>query len=103
MRRLVALLAPLPLLVTACGPSETPASDSAAVAAVAAVYPLGWMAEQVAPEADVSLLSAGGLEAHDLEITPDQRQAIETSDVVLFVGDIGYQPQVEDAVAAAGG
>jgi zinc transport system substrate-binding protein len=103
MRRLIALLAPLPLLAAACGESETAAPGTKEVSAVAAVYPLAWVAEQVAPDADVSLLSSGGLEAHDLEITPDQRQAIETSDVALFVGNIGYQPQVEDAIADAGG
>ncbi|MDQ3353465.1 MAG: metal ABC transporter substrate-binding protein [Actinomycetota bacterium] len=103
MRRLIALLAPLPLLAATCGESETAAPGTGEVSAVAAVYPLAWVAEQVAPDADVSLLSSGGLEAHDLEITPDQRQAIETSDVALFVGNIGYQPQVEDAIADAGG
>ncbi len=101
MHRLVALLAPMPLLIAACGESGTAASED--VSAVAAVYPLAWIAEQVAPDAEVALLSAGGLEAHDLEITPDQRKRIETSEVVLFVGDIGYQPQVEDAVVVADG
>lgn len=70
---------------------------------VAAVYPLAWLAEQVAPGADVTLLNAGGSEAHDLAITPAQRAAIETADVVLFMGGIGYQPQVEAAVAASQG
>lgn len=100
MRRLVAFLVPPILLATACGGSDTPAEG---VSAVAAVYPLAWLAEEVAPEADVTLLNAGGLEAHDLELTPDQRRAIETSEVVLFVGDIDYQPQVEDVIASAEG
>lgn len=104
MRRLVVLLAPLSLLIASCGDDGTAeATAGSGVSAVAAVYPLAWMAEQVAPDAEVTLLSAGGLEAHDLEITPAQRQAIETSDVVLFVGEIGYQPQVESAVASAQG
>ncbi len=101
MRRPVAFLALPSLVVMACGQSETTAPGD--VSAVAAVYPLAWMAERVAPAADVTLLNAGGLEAHDLEVTPEQRRAIETSDVVLFVGDIDYQPQVEEAVGAAGG
>lgn len=101
MRRLVAFLVPPILLATACGGSDTPAEGG--VSAVAAVYPLAWLAEEVAPEADVTLLNAGGLEAHDLELTPDQRRAIETSEVVLFVGDIDYQPQVEDVIASAEG
>ena len=104
VRRPGAVLGPLCLLVAvACagdGGSPTPAGSSADVSAVAAVYPLAWMAEQVAPEADMTLLGAGGLEAHDLELTSGQRAAMEEADVVLFVGDIGYQPQVEQAVAA---
>lgn len=101
MRRLVALLAPVCALAAACGQGDEPAA--AELSAVASVYPLAWVAEQVAPRVEVSVLNAGGLEAHDLEVTPNQRQAIETSDVVLFVGDIAYQPQVEEAVADARG
>lgn len=70
---------------------------------VAAVYPLAWVAQRVAPDANVSLFTAGGLEAHDLDLTPEQRAAIEEGDVVLFVGDIGFQPQVEEAVKSASG
>ena len=105
----VALLASLPALLAACGDVATsgsgPAGASGAdgVSAVAAVYPLAWLAERVAPHAEISLLNAGGAEAHDLEITPSQREAVETADVVLFVGDIGYQPQVEQAVQSAEG
>lgn len=106
MRRLALLVAPLSLAAASCGRGGTDAGDTDAgggVSAVAAVYPLAWMAEQVAPEAEVTLLSAGGLEAHDLELTPGQRQALQGSDVVLYVGDIGYQPQVEEAVPSAEG
>ena len=109
MRRLFALALFLLLVVAACGDGGTNAGgDGGAaagdeVSAVAAVYPLSWVAEQVAPDAQVSLLAAGGLEAHDLEITPGQREAIQSADVVLFVGDIGYQPQVESAVGSAEG
>ncbi len=100
MRRLPAVALPLLLVGSACGDAD---GASTGISAVAAVYPLAWVAEQVAPDVEVSLLAAGGLEAHDLEITPGQRQAIQTSDVVLYVGEIGYQPQVESAVADAEG
>jgi zinc transport system substrate-binding protein len=79
------------------------ASGSDGVSVVAAVYPLAWVAERVAPQADVSLLTAGGLEAHDLDLTPRQRTAVERSDVILFLGDVGFQPQVEKAVTASSG
>lgn len=103
MRRLPAAVLCVSLLTTGCGNGDSSRSGGDGISAVASVYPLAWMAEQVAPEADVTLLSAGGLEAHDLELTPDQRERIQTSDVVLFVGDIGYQPQVEEAVTSAEG
>lgn len=102
MTRLIVVLALVASLMTGCGGGEELADDGA-VAAVAAVYPLAWLAERVAPEAAVSLLTAGGAEAHDLDLTPRQRSALERSDIVLYVGDIGYQPQVEEAVRSASG
>lgn len=110
MRRLVVLATTLALVVAACGDDRDVRSSSGAgaeggsrVSAVAAVYPLAWLAAQVAPDADVTLLSVGGGQAHDLELSPGQRGAVETAGVVLFVGDIDYQPQVEQAVEAARG
>lgn len=100
MRRLPAIPLALGLVASACGDGDGATTE---ISAVAAVYPLAWVAEQVAPDVEMSLLPAGGLEAHDLEITPGQRQAIQTSDVVLYVGEIGYQPQVESAVGSAEG
>lgn len=100
MRRLPAVSFALFLVGSACGDAD---GSPTGVTAVAGVYPLAWVAEQVAPDIEVALLAAGGLQAHDLEITPGQRQAIQSSDVVLYVGEIGYQPHVESAVAAAEG
>jgi zinc transport system substrate-binding protein len=101
------------LLATACGGEATPGSAGSPGAVdatgggdlqtVAAVYPLAWVAGQIAPDAEVNLLNEGGQEAHDLDISPPQRAAIETADVVLYMGDIDYQPQVEDSIPAAPG
>ena len=102
MPRLLLVLALVSSAAAGCGGGEESADDGS-VSAVAAVYPLAWLAERVAPDAEVTLLTAGGAEAHDLDLTPGQRSGIETSDVVLYVGDIGYQPQVEEAVGAASG
>ena len=71
---------------------------------VASVYPLAFAAEQVAPPGwRVVDLTPPGTEAHDLELSLEDRATIEEADVVLYLGDIGFQPQVEAAVADASG
>ena len=106
----VALLS-LSLLLAGCGgAADAPERSSATqdrpagadLTVVAAVYPFAWVAERVAPGAEVDLLQ-GAQEAHDLDLSPPQRVAIETADVILYTGDIDYQPQVEQAVASASG
>lgn len=111
MRSLAPSLAALALLTAACGADsgagDRPAGggDAAAgdVTATAAVYPLAWLAAEIAPDAQVEFLGAGSQEAHGLELTPGQRASVESSDVLLYLGDIGYQPQIEDAAGAAAG
>ena len=67
------------------------------VEVVASFYPLAWAAEQVGGRrVSVTNLTPAGVEPHDLELTPDQRDAIEDADVVLVLGN-GFQPAVEDA------
>jgi zinc transport system substrate-binding protein len=66
---------------------------------VAAFYPLAWAAEQVGGgRVRVANLTPAGAEPHDLELTPDQRDAIEDAALVVVLGD-GFQPAVEDAAA----
>ena len=94
------------LLLTGCGrQAAVTAQDGggAPLTAAAAVFPLAWLAGEVAPDARVELLSEGSLEAHDIELSPGQRAAVQTADVVLYLGDIDYQPQVEAAAQAAEG
>jgi len=105
---LLALLAPAcgggdATATSAADPTDVEEASAADLQAVAAVYPLAWVAAQVAPEAEVNLLNQGSQEAHDLDISPPQRAAIETADVVLYTGGIDYQPQVEEAIPAAQG
>jgi len=115
VRRWLPPLVLLSLLGAACGSGDATANSAARapagvedtgggdLQAVVAVYPLAWVAAQVAPASQVNLLNQGSQEAHDLDISPPQRAAIETADVVLYTGDIDYQPQVEEAIPATQG
>lgn len=65
---------------------------------VASIYPLAFVAERVAaPYWEVIDLTPTGVEAHDLDLTLEQRSAIQDADVLLYLGDIDFQPQVEAA------
>jgi zinc transport system substrate-binding protein len=84
-------------------PTAGPPPLGTGLEVVAAVYPLAWIAREVAPQAEVELLNEGGQDAHDLDLTPLQRAAVESADVMLYVGDLDYQPQVEEAAGSAEG
>jgi zinc transport system substrate-binding protein len=88
----------------AAGGDDPPAGEAGeGVSAVATVFPLAWMAEGVAPGADVAFLAARGQDPHDLELSPADRVDLEDADVLLYMGDLGFQPQVESAVDDAAG
>jgi zinc transport system substrate-binding protein len=128
----IALLLALLLLVAACGEDQTAPDDTAAdtapqepadegdegdaeaadaqeaepgagLTAVTSVFPLADMAQEIAPAADVTLLTAGGQDPHDIELSPADRALIESADVVLYMGQIDFQPQLEAAVGDASG
>ena len=82
---------------------EDAAEAGAGLTAVSPVYPLQWVAQQVAPAAEVSLLTDQGEDPHDIELSPRDRELIEVADAVLYMGDLDYQSQVETAVEAASG
>ncbi len=64
---------------------------------VAAFYPVAYAAERVGgTRVDVTNLTPAGAEPHDLELTPEQIDAILDADVVLDLGQ-GFQPAVEKA------
>lgn len=72
--------------------------------AVASFYPLAFAAERVAgPDWKVIDLTPPGAEAHDVELSLEDRSAIQDADVLLYLGDIGFQPQVEEAASEAEG
>ena len=97
-------VATLLVLATACSShSRSKEHRAGRLAVVAAFYPVQEAAQVVGGAlVDVTNLTAPGVEPHDLELTPDQVEAIATADVVLYLGD-GFQPAVQDAVADAPG
>jgi zinc transport system substrate-binding protein len=88
------------LLAGACSPSEAGGDRTA----VASFYPLAFAAERVAgPAWEVVDLTPPGAEAHDVELSIESRAAIEGAEVVVYLGDLGFQPQVEAAIEEATG
>jgi zinc transport system substrate-binding protein len=64
---------------------------------VAAFYPLAYAAQEIGGrDADVANLTPPGAEPHDLEVSPQDIEEIDSADVVLLLGH-GFQPQLEDA------
>src|SRR5262249_14678064 len=82
-------------------------SSSAAngkVSVVGSFYPLAWAAERVGGDrVEVTDLTPPGVEAHDTSLSARQILTIDEADLVLILGNIGFQPQVEDAAKQAPG
>jgi len=71
---------------------------------VASMYPLAWASERIGRDrVAVEDLTPPGVEAHDTTLTAAQRADIQTADVVVYLGKIGFQPDIERVVADAGG
>jgi zinc transport system substrate-binding protein len=88
---------------TSCSPSGGSQGSAGTLSVVAAFYPVQEAVERVGGRlVDVTNLTAPGVEPHDLELSPDQVEAIATADVVLYLG-AGFQPSVQDAIADAEG
>jgi zinc transport system substrate-binding protein len=88
----------LVLLVAGCA-GGVAGSDEGRISVVASFYPLAEVARRVGGErVDVADLTPPGAEPHDLELSPDQVDAIASADVVLFLGS-GFQPAVEEAAS----
>ena len=90
------------LLLAACSPnaaSNPPGSPTV----VTAFYPIQEAARRVGGRSvNVVNLTPPGAEPHDLELTPDGVEQIQSADVVLYLGG-GFQPAVEDALEGAEG
>ena len=115
MSRLLALLFALAVALAGCAsdraapagrddPSPAGLAESdAPLTAAASVFPLAWMTERVAPGVELTFLGGGGAKVHDVELSPGDRPALETADVVVHLGGIDFQPQIEQAAAASTG
>jgi len=101
MRAILTLTLILSVSVPACtGDAASVDRSGETVSVVASFYPLAFVAERVGGDgATVTNLTPPGVEPHDLELTPDDLEAIATADVIIDVGG-GFQPAVEEAVAA---
>lgn len=89
-------------VATACR-SDTGGSSDDRLQVVASAYPLAEAAARVGGDlVDVRNLTPPGVEPHDLELAPDDLEALLSADLVLYVG-AGFQPAVEDGVGEAEG
>ena len=102
MRPILTLGVVVALLAGACGGSTGGASDDR-TSLVAGFYPLAEAAQRIGGDCvAVTNLTPPGVEPHDLELTPDDVEALATADVVLPVGG-GFQPAVEEGAASSEG
>ncbi len=102
------VVAALGIATVACSPADssdegTRDGGDAPVTVATSFYPVAAAAEAIGGDCvDVVNLTPPGVEPHDLELTPDDVEAIASSDVVLYLGS-GFQPAVEDAIGDAQG
>jgi zinc transport system substrate-binding protein len=96
--RLIIILISTGVLASGCGASPGGARGTEKV--VASFYPLAFAAEQVGGKrVHVTNLTPPGAEPHDLEVSPQQVQDLESAGLVLLLGH-GFQPQLEDAAGS---
>ncbi len=98
MRRWLVLGAVVAVLGTACGSGQHSSQTATGKAkVVAAFYPVAEAAQRVGGSCvAVQNLTPAGAEPHDLELVPDQVDAIQDAKVVFVMGH-GFQPAVEHA------
>ena len=99
LRAILSLVLTLGLSAAGCAEASGDSANGS-ITVVVSAYPLAHAAERVGGNAvSVTNLTPPGTEPHDLELTPDDIEAIATADVVVFIGG-GFQPAVQEAVDA---
>ncbi|ANS77478.1 Zinc ABC transporter, periplasmic-binding protein ZnuA [Serinicoccus hydrothermalis] len=99
--RALVLASTLALGLSACGSGSTDggadAEGSADLQVVASFYPVQYLVERVAGEhAEVSSLTAPGVDPHSLELSPRDVGSLGDADLVVY--SAGMQAAVDDAV-----
>lgn len=96
------LVGTLTLAGCSSGSSDTHDTASEAELSIAAAfYPVQIVAERVGGDlVDVTTLTAPGVDAHDLELSPAAVRKLSDADAVLYLG--GFQSAVDSAIEAAG-
>ena len=94
MKRWVPVLA-LALLPAATGCSALSSASSPGLQVAASIYPIAWVAQQVAGQ-PVELLTTPGVEPHDFELTIAEVAQVADADLVVY--ERGLQPAVDEAV-----
>src|SRR5688500_13507532 len=97
-RRSTALIIACAALLSACAPQRQGVGEGTqGITVVAGFYPLAELAHEIGGDrVEVINLTPAGAEAHDLELTPSQVDAVLDADLVLLVGG-GFQPALEQA------
>jgi len=94
LRSVVMLAALVAVALTGCSPAAHDADGRVTIAA--SFYPLAWVSEQIAPDADITDLTRPGLEPHDVELTFAQTVDLAKADLVVY--ERGFQPAVDQGV-----
>lgn len=78
-------------------PAAAAPTGEPSVQVLAAFYPYYWVAQRVGgPAAAVELLTAPGVEPHDMELSPRQVQQVGETGLVIY--QKGFQPALDAAV-----
>ncbi|WP_336923597.1 metal ABC transporter substrate-binding protein [Aquipuribacter sp. SD81] len=82
--------------------TAAPAGEAgSSLAVTAAFYPLQYVTEQVGGDrVEVTALTPPGVEAHDLELSPQSLAGLQDTDLLVLLG--GFQPAVDEAAGSAG-
>ena len=102
--RLAALTSLAVMPLAACSGTSGAGTDDGhgggRVQLVASFYPVEYLLERLAGDrAEITTLTAAGVDPHDVELTPRTVGTIGSADLVVYAS--GMQPAVDDAVAQA--